>query len=745
MRRNQPTQTFLLIVAILASTASATFAQENTANFIEQLNYMEASARAYAAYALGEIGNASAVESLVPLLNDEDKYVRLIVVGALGKIGDAASVEALATALQDKERSVRLTAANALKKIDPNEQYEIDLCVKDLSHPDAKIRQQSAKKLSELVPEKAQEYQMTRYTNDAQDPDAQVRASAVEALGATANAETVQLLITALNDNDALVRKNAVTALGQIVLRSKDANAVNAAVEPLISLLQDKSKIVSASASTTLTEIGEPAVESLLSAVGGDNAMVRELSVDILAKIHPENRQEYQLSRYIKDLKDQDVSIRANAALALGSIYDARVVEPLIAALKDVDNSVRQNATNALIIIGEPAIDGLIPLLKSQEVSVQMHAAIALREIGLRLRDSSKLNPATDAIVGAFKNTDSPIHSIATQILKQLGSYAVNSLTPLLSDGNDATRAMAATMLAEIQPQKATDFQTMQYLNDLSSSSASVKSTAAMNLGMLGEAKAVNKLVALFGDSDDSVKKSVANALEQIGSPAIEPLISALASENKIIKRYAFTTLAGIAPKAKVDELQPAIVPAIEGLSELDSSIRSASTTILIQIGEPAVRDLIALFKGSNTSHSAAIKLLVQIGSPAIDALKLALNDQNSVVRKNAVAALTQIDPGNAEQYQITQYINDLKDTDTKIRMVAAFKLGRTNDNRAVEHLISALSDGNFQVRANAADSLAYLADKRAVKPLERVEDDDENKMVRRVAKESLERLKELP
>jgi len=123
----------------------------------------------------------------------------------------------------------------------------------------------------------------------------------------------------------------------------------------------------------------------------------------------------------------------------------------------------------------------------------------------------------------------------------------------------------------------------------------------------------------------------------------------------------------------------------------------------------------------------------------------MALNNQNSVVRKNATAVLTQIAPYRAEQYQITRYINDLKDTDVTIRMVAAYQLGRTNDTRVVEPLIAALSDGDFRVRANAADSLGYLADKRAIEPLKRVEDDDKVNMVKRVAKASLEKLNRLP
>ena len=747
MRKNKTTKTFLLIFAILTIMASATLAQGNmVSEYIDQLNYKEASARAYAAYALGQIGDAEAVDFLIPLLNDEDKYVRAIVAEALGKIEDSRAVEALATALQDKERLVRWSAANALKQINPDKQYEIARYVEDLNDSNSSVRLQAARKLSELVPEKSQQYQMARYIKDLADADAQVRASAANALGTIGDLTAVQPLVTALNDNDALVRRNAAAALGQIVLRLKDATVVNQVIEPLVSLLQDKSKMVSASAATTLVEIGEPTVKSLVDVVNGDNAMVRAIAVDILGKIRPENLREYQLSRYIKDLKDQNVSTRANAAIALGSISDERAVEPLISALKDVDSSVRQNATDALIKIGEPAIRPLIPLLKGQNASVQLHAAIALREIGLKLGNSSKLNPAKDVIIAAFVDTASPIHSIATQILRQIGIYAVDSLTTLLNDENDATRAMAAAMLAEIQPQKANSYQIMRYMNDLKSSDASVRSTAASALGMFGEASAVGRLIGLLGDSDDSVGKSAANALEQIGSPAIESLITALSDENRNIRRYTFTTLAEIAPKARAADLQLALTPAVDGLRNPDSSIRSASSKILIHIGEPAVRPLISIFEDPDGSmHSIATRILTQIGSPAIEPLEMALNDGNSVVRKNAVFAITQIAPYRAEQYQITRYINDLKDTDATVRIIAAYKLGRTNDTRAVEPLIAALSDKDFRVRANAADSLAYLADKRAVEPLKRVEDDDEVNMVKRVAKESLERLNRLP
>ena len=47
-------------------------------------------------------------------------------------------------------------------------------------------------------------------------------------------------------------------------------------------------------------------------------------------------------------LKDEDGSVRWEAAEALGKIKDPRAVEPLIAALKDEVSGVRESAAEAL-------------------------------------------------------------------------------------------------------------------------------------------------------------------------------------------------------------------------------------------------------------------------------------------------------------------------------------------------------------------------------------------------------------
>jgi HEAT repeat protein len=77
-------------------------------------------------------------------------------------------------------------------------------------------------------------------------------------------------------------------------------------------------------------------------------------------------REKKDVKGLIKALGDEkDSEVRGNAAQALGTIGDARAVEPLIRALGDSDWRVLWNAARALGKIGDPqAVEPLILLLR---------------------------------------------------------------------------------------------------------------------------------------------------------------------------------------------------------------------------------------------------------------------------------------------------------------------------------------------------------------------------------------------
>jgi HEAT repeat protein len=88
---------------------------------IEALRDWDEDVRKSVVWALGEIGDARAVDALIEALRDWDEDVRKSVVWALGEIGDARAVDALIKALKD--RVIRIRVAEALGKIGDSRQW----------------------------------------------------------------------------------------------------------------------------------------------------------------------------------------------------------------------------------------------------------------------------------------------------------------------------------------------------------------------------------------------------------------------------------------------------------------------------------------------------------------------------------------------------------------------------------------------------------------------------------------------
>ena len=171
------------------------------------------------------------------------------------------------------------------------------------------------------------------------DPDRDVRATALNALVVLRVDDARQIARNSLADEDRFVRATAAKLLGD--LRNPDDT-------PLLidRLLQDSESIVRQRGAEALTKIGgDAAVEGLARGLEDPMENVRLAAIKGIRKLDPSYAMA-SLTRLL--LQDSMWEIRVQAAGALGVTCDPAAEQVLEAALGDPNEFVRGAASNAL-------------------------------------------------------------------------------------------------------------------------------------------------------------------------------------------------------------------------------------------------------------------------------------------------------------------------------------------------------------------------------------------------------------
>jgi HEAT repeat protein len=226
-----------------------------------------------------------------------------------------------------------------------------------------------------------------------------------------------------------------------------------------------------------------------------------------------------------------------------------------------------------------------------------------------------------------------------------------------------------------------------------------VRIQAAEALGQMGDARAVQPLIAAFKDQASEVRRSALRALESIGEPAVEPLIAALKDPDSDVRRKASCVLRKVGDVRAVESL-------ITALEDQRTVVRFHAAEALGRIGD------------------------ARVTKPLIETLK---KDQDKHVRKLATNALRQM--GESTMEFLIAALTD-KDADVRCRIVYA--LGEIGDDRAIEPLIAALKDQAEEVRRWSVLALGKFNDKRVIAELERAAKED-GVSVRDAAQKTLE------
>ena len=757
MKRKTYLYSSLIVLGVLCQFIPAPV-RSQTKQYITQLNHKEAANRLYGAYVLGLIGNDSAVQPLIQLLKDNDANVRLATIDALGEIGSEKALDQLKLLLSNSESSTRAHAANAVMKIVSSQeadQYQIIRYQTDLNDKSHSVRKKAVEELLQLDRVNGVRYQRIKALSDLEDSAVSVRVAGCQSLGKIGGQKSVSALSQLLSDPIPTVRVASLEAIGSLVQQS-DKQTMDSVMSVLLSTLSDPdlmvqqqagkvfvsiglpaaSRVLESSVMTddrqvnpvavgVLVQMGIPVIEILTGKLDADDEKLRNVALQVLEIIQPDQSSNYQILKSQADLKDQDPDIRVKGLKQLG--LSGTLVDGIIDNLNDPEAKVRQQAAIAIGQIGDSMIPELLPLLSSSNGSVRWHAIVAVGLIAEHLESDARLQAAVDPLLDSLSNVDRSIREVAVTSLKKIGSSALDQVIIRLQARDSITRALAADIAIDLAPEQADLIRLYRYIGDLKDQESTIQSQALSAIRQLNSSKVIQENVDVLVN---------------------QRLVSLATDSNSALelRQNALLTLARVAEICGDSSFLEPLLDTLLILLETEG-LQLETAKVLSQVGKPAVQSLINRLAGQDGQiRSVITKTLISIGQPAVASLTAALSNSSHQVRRNASIALGQIDPDHADEFETRRYINDLQDENSQVRINGAKLLKVYGNQNSVKPLLTGLADSNYQVRLHSAKALAEIADKRVIDHLDQARKrKEEIKVVKEALKDAIDHLKELP
>lgn len=339
------------------------------------LSHKNPDTRISAARALGDVGDARIVVTLLKTLTDRDWRVQCEAIKALGNIGDANVVEPLIQAWERECRSVNAVARRAVRqpiiealtKIgEPALEPLVQLSIEANLRSEYEVKQVAEDAFSRIIELTAESHRQV-----LKDKSLDVRIRAVEVLGEMGDLRAVQSLIHHLKDESPDVRTGAVGALGKI--------GGPRAVQSLIHHLKDESPDVRIRAAEALGQIGDVgAIEPLFQAIDDGRTetrrevwfvpkTVRGSAWDALKAV-AERIGEPLVDPAVRTLGHEDPYDREKAADLLETVGSLNALPGLCEALKDCNEQVQSSVRSALTkIVGVDATELLERASKGEQ------------------------------------------------------------------------------------------------------------------------------------------------------------------------------------------------------------------------------------------------------------------------------------------------------------------------------------------------------------------------------------------
>lgn len=419
-------------VVILLSFGGPAFPQtDKISTAIAELSNLDKEVRLEALYTLYTLTKANnderAVEPMIVALNDPDDYIRERAANLLGFRKEERAVNALIRSLKDNNAAVSYSAAEALGNIgDPIAAVPlIEYLNNNPKSHGGTCNYAAIRALGKMHDERAVRPLFSRLPDgcgseiaEAMGPEAVEQISAIVKQGSESERDSAVWLLGYIADERSL--PVLISVLGETKNESRigfmAANAIArrigaAAIDPLRCAFKKGDMETKKSAASSLAQIVDERIGAVLVELVTDSdvnirrevvniltGMVNSYREGYIAYLEPKN-QDVIVSAILTAMHDKDTSIRilairslawvqrddvfqalisamsdpatsAEASIAVGNRKDVRALPYLLKTMTGDDPVLAANASYALVVIREPAVDGLIAVLidKNKEI-----------------------------------------------------------------------------------------------------------------------------------------------------------------------------------------------------------------------------------------------------------------------------------------------------------------------------------------------------------------------------------------
>lgn len=565
----------------------------------------------------------------------------------------------------------------------------------------------------------------------------------------SAGGEAFNLLIELLKITNTNIQSDVINLLVQFKDKSFDA---------LIKALQNENAMVRRQAVIALGKIGNPqAIDPIVALLNDEDPGVKFYIPISLSLINGETI----IVPLQNSLKNQMSQVRMTSADIIGKLKDESSIQPLIDLLADDNSYIRASATDALIAIGSPAVPSLIKILQENaenmtilpsdfvgdKIGTKFKKELAKRaniqSYIIAILGNMKDQTAISMLLDAMKRTTLPgatedeksyamtIRSSAITALGTIGAPAVEGLITIATNiqESETARVNAISVLGTILDKRAV----MPLISMLKDENKSVRATSATALGTLKDRRALNPLIESLQDNDIVTRINAATSLGLlVDKTATQPLLSILNNKNERekLRTSALDSLGQIKDATSLEPILKILIDEYE-----KDGIRKSAATALRLMENPYPSDaLIALLKGeivypiitpeagtvSSWLTKEGTKNIVKNVTPIVE-IAFSINKRQILAPDSGKLIKVYIAEGQkAEAGTIIGLISyddkDIKEEErSSVRNMAASALGKVKGDNAVPALITALKkDKNGAVRKSCASSLREIENAKA-------------------------------